>query len=531
MHNSGFWRQIGSVMRILVLIFIAFWGFNSCEEDTVHDDNPNTYLGISLNPIQRYQTIHDFGASDAWSCQFVGKNWPQNRKDVIADLLFSDKLKADGSPEGIALSSWRFNIGGGSAEQGGSSNISDEWRRAEAFIKEDKTYDWEKQQGQRWFLKAAQDHGIKSFTAFVNSPPVALTKNGKAFSSGGSSGNLSEENYAAYVNYLTEVIAQLDERDGISFDYISPFNEPQWDWSNSDQEGSPWLNSEVADIVRLLDAKILERNLAVKIEIPDAAQVQFLYSNHYRPGRGNQIDAFFKTDSRDYVGNLNTVVPKIAAHSYYSTWDTEELIETRRILASKLAQYPDLEYTMSEYTLLENNEEVVGGGRDLGIDPALYMARVIHADLTVAGASSWQWWLAVSPYDYKDGLVYIDYNKMDGKVYESKMLWALGNYSRFIRPGMTRIGVERSDKRVLEQTIGGVMVSSYIDPNTNLTVSVAINYGLNSIPIKLDIEGELIQCKIYRTAGGLDNCRFLLETNFEEEFILNPRSITTFVQQ
>ncbi len=33
------------------------------------------------------------------------------------------------------------------------------------------------------------------------------------------------------------------------------------------------------------------------------------------------------------------------------------------------------------------------------------MARVIHYDLTVGGASSWQWWLAVSPYDYKDGLV------------------------------------------------------------------------------------------------------------------------------
>ena len=36
---------------------------------------------------------------------------------------------------------------------------------------------------------------------------------------------------------------------------------------------------------------------------------------------------------------------------------------------------------------------------------ALYMARVIHYDLTLAHASSWQWWLAISPYDYKDGLV------------------------------------------------------------------------------------------------------------------------------
>lgn len=33
------------------------------------------------------------------------------------------------------------------------------------------------------------------------------------------------------------------------------------------------------------------------------------------------------------------------------------------------------------------------------------MARVIHYDIVVGGASSWQWWLAISPYDYKDGLV------------------------------------------------------------------------------------------------------------------------------
>jgi hypothetical protein len=35
---------------------------------------------------------------------------------------------------------------------------------------------------------------------------------------------------------------------------------------------------------------------------------------------------------------------------------------------------------------------------------ALNVARVIHFDLTVTGASAWQWWTAVSEADYKDGL-------------------------------------------------------------------------------------------------------------------------------
>jgi hypothetical protein len=48
----------------------------------------------------------------------------------------------------------------------------------------------------------------------------------------------------------------------------------------------------------------------------------------------------------------------------------------------------------------------------------------MHYDLTVANSSTWYWWLAVSPYDYKDGLVYIDKNKTNGNLTDSKLLWA-----------------------------------------------------------------------------------------------------------
>ena len=67
---------------------------------------------------------------------------------------------------------------------------------------------------------------------------------------------------------------------------------------------------------------------------------------------------------------------------------------------------------------------------------------MIYADLVYGNAAAWQWWLAISPYDYKDGLVYIDKNEEDGNYYDSKMLWVMGNYSRFIRPGMKRIKID-----------------------------------------------------------------------------------------
>ena len=73
------------------------------------------------------------------------------------------------------------------------------------------------------------------------------------------------------------------------------------------------------------------------------------------------------------------------------------------------AANPDLGYWMSEYCILQRNEEIRSGGkRDLGMNTALYVARIIHHDLTLAQARSWQWWTAVSQCDFKDGLVYLD---------------------------------------------------------------------------------------------------------------------------
>jgi hypothetical protein len=152
-------------------------------------------------------------------------------------------------------------------------------------------------------------------------------------------------------------------------------------------------------------------------------------------------------------------------------------VDWRRRLRAKLDQYPGLDYAMTEYCILIPNSSWVpwqyrdyGTGRNLGIDPALWIARVIHYDLTVAEASEWQWWLAVSPYDYKDGLVYVDKSVSDGRYYDSKMLWALGNFSRFIRPGMMRVMVRRSDNASPEATVEDLMVSAYWNPEDGVVV-------------------------------------------------------------
>jgi hypothetical protein len=101
---------------------------------------------------------------------------------------------------------------------------------------------------------------------------------------------------------------------------------------------------------------------------------------------------------------------------------------------------------------------------------------VIHADLVWANASSWSWWLSVSANDFKDGLIYIfnkdqkgekDINKLDATLFDSKLLWALGNYSRFVRPKMKRVEVHIDQEKC--------KISAFKDKNQ--LVLVLVNQG------------------------------------------------------
>jgi O-glycosyl hydrolase len=289
---------------IRAFLIIIFWAFLwvGCYVNSKEPKIKEEPLTIVLMSEQKQQEMHHFGASDCWSIQFVGKNWPEAKRNQIADLLFSTELKTDGSPVGIGLSCWRFNIGAGSAEQGTLSGIEDEWRRAPGFLENDGSFNWDNQGGQRWFLRAAKQRGVKDFIGFVNSPPVQMTNNGKAFSSGGSSANIDENKYVDYANFITEVISNIKMLDDIDFSYISPFNESQWDWSDGGQEGSPWLNSEMSDFVEVLSATFEGRGIQTHIDISESGQLNYLYENGDRTGRGDQVNAFFNSNSPNFIG-------------------------------------------------------------------------------------------------------------------------------------------------------------------------------------------------------------------------------------
>ena len=501
------------------------------------------------------QTIRHFGASDAWSMQTIGL-WPDTAAQVqIADWLFSldtipnpsptpprgSDVRGEvsnssprggregvvGQPLGIGLSLWRFNLGAGSAEQGRESQIS-RGTRTECFLQPDGTYDWTRQAGQRRFLQLAKERGVPHFLAFLNSPPVYFTQNGLATNTGRDGTlNLRPDCYDRYAQFIVTALRGLEEHDGIHFDYVCPVNEPDghWNWQGPKQEGSPATNREIARLARILNSQFSILNS--QILLPESSDLRCLlgiYKTDWQ--RGNTIRTLFSPDSAaTCLADLPHVPRIILGHSYWTNTPVPYMKRIRQQLRDTCRHY-GVKFWQSELCIMSNDEEIGGGGGyDFTMKTALYVARVIHHDLCYADAESWSWWRACGG-DYKDGLIRI-YEHQSGRLpsprggregvraRDSRLLWSLGNYSRFVRPGAVRYDVEGPEDPY------GLMASAYRNQDGTWVV-VAINYSQREQPFS--VAGHW---RAYRTSDAEGETLRPVPVAPQ----LPPRSITTFVSK
>lgn len=508
---------------------------NTRETQVKHDKR------ITIDGGIRYQRIDNFGASDAWSMEPLGRYWSEENKARVADLLFSRE-------KGIGLSAWRFNIGAGSAETD-QNRIPDPWRRAEAFkMAEEGEYDWSKQSGQQWFLKAAYDRGVETLIAFVNSPPVWMTKNGHAQPDPEvGSTNLRTGYEGKFAAYLMDVLAHFKQK-GLAFDYISPINEPTWDWNQAWQEGNRYNNDDLKQVILELYRQLQQSDLHTQISAPDGVEItsllddeyyrQFAGSGTYSSGANQLGTGKYREYIKDLIGDSQmkeAIGNKIASHSYWSDYSNpgdDRLVRLRQLLHNNLIHYDqDSKYWVTEYCILGD----YGPGRDLGIEPALHVARTIHFDLVEAHAAAWQWWTAVSKVDYKDGLIYTDYQEAgdEQNILPSKMLWVLGNYSRFIRPGAKRVELTGLG----EEADSGLLGSAYIHEVEQTVTVVLVNHGEHDKCIEvnlreLGLKGPITTMESYVTSAELDlaSQETVTAATGEQSFILTipGKSVVTF---
>ncbi len=414
---------------------------------------------------REFQLIDNFAASDCWSMQRLG-GWSPDSRERVADLLFS-------TTRGIGLSCWRFNLGGGI-----NPRISNPWRTAETFETAEGEYDWTRQKNERWFLSAAKARGVPQFLAFVNSPPGRMTRNGLTFCDADTSpANLKPGFEGQYARYLGDILDHFrnnaDSAEQITFDYVSPVNEPQWDWSGHSQEGMRADNATIQAIARSLSAELKRRNSPTRMvlvesgSLPDMWQLDSKATAKYGVPYGDYTHKFLADPAFSPL-----LSGRIGYHSYGSDRIAGTLVSDRETLGKTMSAFPGWKLWQTEYCVLVGSDGKGGNGRDLTMNTALDVARIIHLDLTLAGTSAWQWWTAVSPVNYKDGLIYTDWKKPGDQesIYPARLLWALGNYSRFVRPGMRRIELAGDN-----HDITGLMGAAFKDERAQQAVAVYVN--------------------------------------------------------
>lgn len=475
---------------------------------------------IDLNAT--HQTIVDFGASDCWLGDLVGRYFSDAMRERAAKFLFSKAFNRGGNPEGIGLSNWRVNLGAGSTDQGDGSNI-EENRRADSFLTRDgKAYDWSKAAGQQYFMQKAKEYGVEHFLFFSNSAPYQFTSNGKACNSGGGWGTtLRSDCYDDFAEYLATVTKHFVDL-GYPVRYVSPVNEPQYDWT-SGQEGSPWLNEEIARLVREIDNSFTERGLETKIIIPEAGAWYFLseWTAVWGARSCEQIEAFFNPSrNATYVGNLSHLEQAIAGHDYWTFADNPNLVEHRRQVRDVAAQY-GLKVFQTEWSMLDDAPQATTGFPEGSyeeatyMDIALYMAKLIYTDMVYADMASWSYWTAFAQEQWgqKNRFYLLRVNaagdtgtesygdvRGGGTIVDNRNLWVLGNYCRFVRPGYKRVDLTGACD------LNGLMGSAYVSPAADTAVVVYVNMAHDAQQVSVEVNGlgkRLVGLKKYTTSSAV----------------------------
>jgi glucuronoarabinoxylan endo-1,4-beta-xylanase len=268
-----------------------------------------------------------------------------------------------------------------------------------------------------------------------------------AYKSTGSinSGSLLVAKYQNWASYVGSAVDYATSQ-GVPVYAVGMQNEPDYDTSGA-YAMCLFTPAETRDFIKVLGPVLASRSPAPRLIAPEPAA----WSRMWAHGSG-------------YV---DTIAADSTALSYVGIWGTHQYGMPIGSVSAPGDQHG------RPIWVTEASDNIK---RDNSIAHGLKIARWIHHAIVEGNASAWLYWWLIPPSDNTEGLL-----GPDG-VTQSKRLWVLGNFSRFVRPGFVRYGHTGTlDKDVL--------VSFYRDPGSNRAVAVAINSGSSPTTLILSFSG------------------------------------------
>ncbi|MGA1836898.1 glycoside hydrolase [Herbiconiux sp. 11R-BC] len=357
-----------------------------------------TPVTITPNPAYQNDAFEGWGTSLVWFANATGDYPPAVRQELF-DKVFGE--------DGLNLNIARYNIGGGNASdvppylrQGAAvdgwwnpdlaatdsqgpitSNYADRDRYAAAWRADDPaSYDFTADQTQRWWVSQLKDK-ITKWEAFSNSPPYFMTQSG--FVSGGtnsSADQLKTSSIADYVTYLKTVVQSVEAQEGISFDSIDPFNEPNTNyWGTNIDSATGWPKQggqEGAHMGPALQDQVIK---ALSAELAkDSTTTDAIIS-----AMDETNPSIFATDWNGWSAEAKSEVSQLNVHTYGTSG---------RTVARDIAKTAGKDLWMSE---IEGDWDGSGVNNQTNINNGLGVAARITDDLRELEPSAWVLWQPV----------------------------------------------------------------------------------------------------------------------------------------
>jgi len=291
-----------------------------------------------------------------------------------------------------------------------------------------------------------------SVWAMSLSPPASMKTNGSTICStnGSTIGYLASSSYPAFATYLSNLITTF-KNNGVNLYGISPQNEPDYCPGLNGTyayDGAIWTGADFQSFIESNLGPTMAANgqSGVKIIFPESATWLAQSYESGTPGY-SALSSPCMSDAgcANYVGVT-------AWHDY----DDASVISNP--------------YSLSHFWETEDSDP--NNPYDSSMEDALTWANLIQSRMAQANATAWHWWViqfvgATSNEGLEDPSGFSLSNL-------PKRTYAIGNFSKFIRPGWVRISATLSPQ-------SGVTVSAYKDSSSGQFAIVAINQNGSSV--------------------------------------------------
>ncbi len=454
-----------------------------------------------------------WGTSLCWWANRIGGSEKLTEKSAI--LFFSE--------DGLNLNIMRYNIGGGDDPSHNHIKRTDSempgwWE----YNEKNKKFNFSANtdHNQLNILKCAYKTAGKDayVEAFSNSPPFYMTRTGcSSGTKNGTGNNIKTKCIHSFANYLTDVCKYIQDNLSVEIKSLAAMNEPftdYWKLYSEKQEGCPVTPGRMQSLVLTETAKMLSYKGLNNIIVTASDETN--------------TDLQYKSIKRLSKKALKAV-KRISTHTYAAATDN----------IAKLSRELNKNLWMSE-----TDWSGTSGNNSGEMAPALWLAEKIIEDINVLSPSAWVIWQIVAAYisnspDSKGrldmpslpdltkgfwGTAFADLDKEE--IYLTQKYYAFGQFTRYIRPGMSVIHTNDSYSLAA------------IDKLNDTIVIVAVNSEDNDKEVSFSFSDINIKNKnvsVIRTSGSMSDGEHWTElkpfTSTENHLnvTLIKHSITTYI--